>query len=68
MQFDKAAYKAQKAEIVSLIKASHQWETTEGFIADGVICPEVYEQQDLRILCILAESYGYEGCKERLRH
>lgn len=61
MQFDKATYKIAKERIISLIKRSHDWENTEGFIADGVICPEVYEKQPLRILCILAESYGYDG-------
>jgi len=63
MQFDKAAYKTAKERIISLIKSSHDWENTEGFIADGVICPDVYEKQPLRILCVLAESYGYEECK-----
>lgn len=63
MQFDKAAYKTAKERIISLIKSSHDWENTEGFIADGVICPDVYEKQPIRILCILAESYGYEECK-----
>ncbi len=61
MQFDKAAYKTAKERIISLIKSSHDWENTEGFIADGVICPDVYEKQPIRILCILAESYGYDG-------
>ena len=53
MHFDKAAYKKAKERIISLIKGSHDWENTEGFIADGVICPAVYEKQPLRILCIL---------------
>lgn len=62
MQFDKVAYKAAKEQIISLIKSSHDWENTEGFIADGVICPDVYGVQPMRILCVLAESYGYEEC------
>lgn len=61
MHFDKAAYSKAKERIISLIKGSHDWENTEGFIADGVICPDVYEKQAFRILCILAESYGYDG-------
>ncbi len=60
MHFDKAAYRIAKERIIGLIKDSHDWENTEGFIADGVICPDVYEKQPLRILCILAESYGYD--------
>ncbi len=59
MQFDKAIYKTAKERVISLVKASHDWEKTEGFIADGVICPDVYEKQPVHILCILAESYGY---------
>lgn len=61
MKFDKSAYKTSKERITGLIKASHDWQNTEGFIADGVICPDVYEKQKRRILCILAESYGYDG-------
>lgn len=63
MQFDKAAYKTAKERIINLIKSSHDWEKTEGFIADGVICPDVYGVQSMRILCVLAESYGYEECE-----
>ena len=62
MHFDKAAYKMAKERIVCLIKKNlPDWESTEGFIADGVICPDVYEKQPIRILCVLAESYGYDG-------
>ena len=64
MHFDKAAYKVAKERIIGLIKKSlPDWENTEGFIADGVICANEYEQQPLRILCILAETYGYDSCK-----
>lgn len=62
MNFDKAAYRASKDRVIQLIKASHDWENTEGFIADGVINPDVYALQSLRILCVLAESYGYDEC------
>lgn len=68
MEFDKAAYKTAKKRIIGLIKDSHDWENTEGFIADGVICPDVYEKQPLRILCILAESYGYEEGMEDIEN
>lgn len=62
-RFNKAAYRIAKERINGLIKDSlPDWENTEGFIADGVICPDVYEKQPVRVLCILAESYGYDGC------
>ena len=60
--FDPVEYRQQIQHCHELIKATHDWEGEEGFIADGVICPEVYAQQPLRILCVLAESYGYEHC------
>lgn len=62
MNFDKTAYRASKDRVIRLIKASHDWELTEGFIADGVISPDVYALQPMRILCVLAESYGYDEC------
>jgi hypothetical protein len=62
MKFDISAYKASRDRVIQLIKASHDWEKTEGFIADGVINPDVYALQPVRILCVLAESYGYEEC------
>ncbi len=62
MNFDITAYKASRERVIHLIKASHDWENTEGFIADGVINPEVYASQPLRVLCVLAESYGYDEC------
>ena len=58
-QFDKSVYQTARSRVIELIKSSHDWEKTEGFIADGIICPDEYERQRLRILCVLAESYGY---------
>lgn len=62
MKFDIAAYRASKERVIHSIKSSHDWEKTEGFIADGVISPEVYASQPMRVLCVLAESYGYDEC------
>ncbi|MDP1588374.1 MAG: hypothetical protein Q8M07_11555 [Prosthecobacter sp.] len=62
MNFGKTAYRASKNRVIQLIKATHDWEKTEGFIADGVINPDVHALQPLRVLCILAESYGYDEC------
>jgi hypothetical protein len=59
MKFDKLKYQQTRKEIIDLIKQTHAWETDEGFIADGIICPEIYEKEELKILVILAESYGY---------
>lgn len=58
--FDTSAYEASRQSVIQQIKASHDWEKTEGFIADGVINPAVYALQPVRILCVLAESYGYD--------
>ncbi len=63
MHFEINAYNQENERIIEMVKKTHDWENTEGFIADGVICPEEYKKQEIRILCILAESYGYEGCK-----
>lgn len=59
--FDKTLYAEAKEEVIKKIKETHKWDTTEGFIADGVICPEIYEKQKVRFLVLLAESYGYSG-------
>src|SRR6186713_758404 len=59
MKFDKLKYQQTRQEIINLIKQTHAWETDEGFIADGIICPDIYEKEELKILVILAESYGY---------
>jgi hypothetical protein len=64
MKFNKADYKQEKAKVVELIKNSHDWLKTEGFIADGIINPDIYEKEKLKILVILAETYGYDGEEE----
>ena len=64
MLFDLANYRDARRRTVQMIKATHDWERTEGFIADGIICPETYARQSVRILCVLAESYGYAECGE----
>ena len=63
MKFDLKKYRKAKQKAIELIKNSHNWETTEGFIADGLISPEIYNKQDLKIICLLGESYGYDECK-----
>jgi len=60
--FNKTTYRAANDRIINMIKQTHDWQSSEGFIADGVICPDEYEKQPVRILCILAESYGYNEC------
>jgi len=62
MNFNKDFYKQEKAAVIELIKNSHDWDNTEGFIADGIINPDIYENQQLKVLVILAESYGYDEC------
>jgi len=48
--------------VIDIIKATHQWNTTEGFIADGLICPESYKKSNFKIAVLLGESYGYDEC------
>lgn len=60
--FDVDRYSKTNRRVVEMVKATHRWDTDEGFIADGVICPENYAKQPFRIACILAESYGYDEC------
>src|ERR1700749_363227 len=59
MQFNIEEYQASKQNVISLIKASHDWENHEGFIADGIINPQIYKDQRFKILIFLGESYGY---------
>lgn len=63
MAFSISSYNKSKEKIISDIKSIHDWENTEGFIADGVIRPLIYANQRLKILAVLAESYGYNACK-----
>ena len=61
MKFEKEKYAKSKEALIELIKVRHPlWETTEGFFADGVLNPNVYENEKLRILVILGESYNYD--------
>lgn len=62
MAFDKELYARTKYQVVEKIKKTHNWETTEGFIEDGLIAPDIYEKQQLKIICFLGESYGYDEC------
>ncbi len=62
MKFDINHYKRTRLAIIDKIKATHDWEKTEGFIADGLISPEIYNKADFKIICFLGESYGYDEC------
>lgn len=55
-------YTTSKAQVVAAIKATHKWETTEGFISDGLISPLDYRDSRPRIAVVLGESYGYDAC------
>jgi hypothetical protein len=59
MKFDKQQYLNDRQQVIQLIKNTHKWDTTEGFIADGIINPAIYEGEKIKILVLLAESYGY---------
>ena len=51
-------YNIQKNEVVELIKNSHKWETTEGFVADGVISLGDYDKSNLKVSIFLGKTYG----------
>ncbi|GHT52674.1 hypothetical protein FACS1894106_1900 [Spirochaetia bacterium] len=39
-------------------KTLPNWETTQGFVLDGLFDPEEYEKQTVKILYILGEYYN----------
>jgi len=57
------SYRETRKMVIDMIKATCKWETTEGFIADGLTCPESYQKSDFKIAVLLGESYGYDECK-----
>jgi hypothetical protein len=64
MSFDLENYKKTKNEVIEKIKINHpDWEKTEGFIADGLINPTQYNVEDVKIICLLCESYGWSKNK-----
>jgi hypothetical protein len=59
MEFNKKNYIETKNKVDELIKQQLDWKNGEGFILDGIVCPDIYEKQDLKVLVMLGESYGY---------
>jgi hypothetical protein len=58
--FNKNLYAKSKAEVIDLIKVSlPDWRTKQGFVADGIYSPDIYEKQSLKILVVLSETYGH---------
>lgn len=58
MSFNIQAYKKSRESIFSQIESRDSCK--DGFIRDGVICTDQYGKEGVRILCILAESYGHD--------
>ena len=55
-------YHDDKKNIVSMIKKTlPDWATTEGFIADGLLDPNQYARESLKIVCFFSESYGWDA-------
>ena len=63
MDFNIERYITEKKKVITKIKETHDWEISEGFIADGLINPKKYEREKIKIVCVLSESYGYNDCK-----
>ena len=61
--FSVEEYNKANEKVIEMIKSTHDWENTEGFIADGLIDPEKYSKSKVKIVVFLAESYGYDECK-----
>ncbi len=57
MSFDIQSYVASRKRMIEELNQRHE---NEPVLIDGVICPEVFAEQRIRILCVLAEPYGYE--------
>lgn len=62
MNFNKDFYKKEKAIVIELIEKSPEVAITDGFVADGIINPDIYQEEQQKVLVILAESYGYDTC------
>ena len=60
MNFNLKEYNSKKEDIISKIKSTHDWESKEGFILDGLISPKTYATQYPKIICLLGETYGYD--------
>lgn len=67
MSFNIREYRETRDVVINKIKVIHKnWEENEGFIKDGLICPETYAKEKLKIICILTESYGYSQNKDSI--
>ncbi len=63
--FDINYYNEENKKVIDMIKERLPlWETEEGFIADGLVNPQTYNELDVKIICFLSESYGWQkqGC------
>lgn len=60
--FNLNEYKKTKLKVIDMIKQTHRWDTSEGFIADGLISPKDYQNTPIKIAVFLGESYGYDNC------
>lgn len=58
--FNVEKYNLENEKIIDEVKKIlPQWETTQGFIADGLINPQKYADEPVKIICFLSESYGW---------
>jgi len=58
MAFNIEAYTISRRRMIEELKKRHKYES---LLLDGVICSSVFVRQPIRILCVLAEPYGYQG-------
>jgi hypothetical protein len=62
--FNIDVYEKENAKIIENIKEKlPEWQTCQGFIADGLFDPKTYSEQKIKILFVLAEYYCHDKDK-----
>jgi len=60
MEFDLKNYRNVKREVIEHMKQLlPKWDSTQGFVSDGLVNPEQYAKEPLKIVTFLSEPYGW---------
>jgi len=61
--FNRAFYDNSQKEVQELIRETlSDWKNTNNFLVDGIRNIDAYEQQQLKVLVLLGEPYGFDKC------